>query len=272
MRRPRATVTTTSGYVCLFCRIATTGLGNGVRCDMAMLILASVLQKTWGDPPAQLPACAATLFAATTVTAPTAGGPPSAPASILPLPNGVALACATPTVAPVIDEEWWPPVIAAVKRAAPAFFVLGEVYWGLEPVMLRQGFDAAYDKTFTDLLVVGSAEGLAGHLRASAAVPPSPLGAGSDAGPITMLQACRFLENHDERRAPTAHRGGLAGTKAAAVITYTVPGMRFFHDGQFEGRTRYHSMHSGEHAPSIIMLLTLAGCVPAHMIQHPRCN
>ena len=53
----------------------------------------------------------------------------------------------------------------------------------------------------------------------------------------------RFLENHDEPRAaatfsPDVHR-------AAAVITFLSPGLRFFHQGQFEGRRKRISPHLG---------------------------
>ena len=58
---------------------------------------------------------------------------------------------------------------------------------------------------------------------------------------IIRPSSARFLENHDEPRAaatfePPVHR-------AAAVITYSVPGLRFFHQGQFEGRTKRISPH-----------------------------
>ena len=51
----------------------------------------------------------------------------------------------------------------------------------------------------------------------------------------------RFLENHDEPRAaatfpPEVH-------EAAAVITFLSPGLRFFHQGQFEGRKKRISPH-----------------------------
>jgi hypothetical protein len=51
----------------------------------------------------------------------------------------------------------------------------------------------------------------------------------------------RFLENHDEPRAaavfpPQVH-------EAAAVITFLSPGLRFFHQGQSEGRSKRISPH-----------------------------
>ena len=53
----------------------------------------------------------------------------------------------------------------------------------------------------------------------------------------------RFLENHDEPRAaavfpPDMHR-------AAAVLTFFSPGLRFFHQGQREGKKVRISMHLG---------------------------
>jgi hypothetical protein len=54
------------------------------------------------------------------------------------------------------------------------------------------------------------------------------------AEPEFQRKSVRFLENHDEERAaavfpPNMHR-------AAAVVAFFCPGLRFFHDGQFEGR------------------------------------
>jgi hypothetical protein len=51
----------------------------------------------------------------------------------------------------------------------------------------------------------------------------------------------RFLENHDEPRA--ADTFGPEQGRAAAVITYFSPGLRFFHQGQFEGRMKRISPH-----------------------------
>ena len=44
----------------------------------------------------------------------------------------------------------------------------------------------------------------------------------------------RFIENHDEQRAATAFTPPKE--RAAAVTTFTLPGARLFHEGQFEGR------------------------------------
>src|SRR5205085_335194 len=98
----------------------------------------------------------------------------------------------------------------------------------LEYTLQQQGFDATYDKTLYDRLHARDAQAVVGHLHADAEF---------------MRRSVRFLENHDEPRAaatfpPDVHR-------AAAVIAYLVPGLRFFHEGQFEGRTRKASVHLG---------------------------
>jgi hypothetical protein len=51
----------------------------------------------------------------------------------------------------------------------------------------------------------------------------------------------RFLENHDEPRAAATFASGRH--EAAAVITFLSPGLRFFHQGQFEGRRTRISPH-----------------------------
>jgi hypothetical protein len=51
----------------------------------------------------------------------------------------------------------------------------------------------------------------------------------------------RFLENHDEPRAAAVFPNGMY--QAAAVATFLSPGLRFFHQGQFEGRLKRISPH-----------------------------
>ncbi len=150
---------------------------DGVRCDMAMLLLPDVFRRTWGES--------------------------ARPA------DGTA----------AVDEPFWPQAIAAVRRRHPEFVFIAEAYWGLEWVLLQQGFDYAYDKRLYDRLRAGQAGPVRDHLKAD----------------LDFQRRCvRFLENHDEPRAaasfpPEMHR-------AAAVLTYLVPGLRFFHEGQLEGR------------------------------------
>jgi hypothetical protein len=51
----------------------------------------------------------------------------------------------------------------------------------------------------------------------------------------------RFMENHDEPRA--AGTFSPAMHQAAAIVTYLTPGLRFFHQGQFEGHRKRISPH-----------------------------
>lgn len=152
------------------------GQCDGLRCDMAMLVLPEVFERTWGRR--------APLF--------------------------------------------WPNAIQRVRERVPGFMFMAEVYWDLEWTLQQQGFDYAYDKRLYDRLREQHAAPVRDHLRA---------------GLDYQDKLARFLENHDEPRAaatfsPEAHR-------AAAVITFLSPGLRFFHQGQFEGRKKRISPHLG---------------------------
>lgn len=123
---------------------------------------------------------------------------------------------------------FWPEAIARVKAERPDFAFLAEAYWGREDSLLAEGFDYAYDKRLYDRLRDGEAPAVREHLRADAAFQD---------------RCVRFLENHDEPRAaaafpPDRHR-------AAALFTCLVPGLRLFHEGQFEGRQARASVHLG---------------------------
>ena len=147
---------------------------DGVRCDMAMLVLSEVFGRTWGRR----------------------------------------------------AQPFWAGAIARVRERVPGFLFMAEVYWDLEWTMQREGFDYAYDKRLYDRLREGAAAPVRDHLRA---------------GLDYQDRLARFLENHDEPRAaavfdPPVH-------EAAAVIAYLTPGLRFFHDGQMEGRRVRLSPH-----------------------------
>ena len=144
---------------------------DGVRCDMAMLVLNDVFERTWRD------------VLRDRWTAP--------------------------------DDEFWPETI----RGLPKLLFLAEVYWDLEWTLQQQGFHYTYDKRLLDRLRGSTADDVRGHLRAE---------------PDYSERMARFLENHDEPRsaASLAHR-----LPAAAAIFATLPGMRFYFDGQIEGRS-----------------------------------
>ncbi len=147
---------------------------DGVRCDMAMLILPEVFERTWGIP----------------------------------------------------ARSFWPMATERVRQRAPDFWFMAEVYWDLEWTLQQQGFNYTYDKRLYDRLRDGHTRPVREHFHA---------------GLDYQNKLARFLENHDEPRAattfvPEAH-------KAAAIITFLSPGLRFFHQGQFEGKKKRISPH-----------------------------
>jgi glycosidase len=115
--------------------------------------------------------------------------------------------------------EYWREVIGAVKAHSPGFLFIGEAYWDLEWDLQQQGFDFCYDKKLYDRLEHSNAESVRLHLCADLAYQEKLL---------------RFIENHDEPRAAAAFPG--AKQLAAAVTVGTLPGIRMFHEGEFEGR------------------------------------
>ena len=150
------------------------GQCDGVRCDMAMLVLPDVFERTWGRR--------APLF--------------------------------------------WPEATRRVRERFHGFCFMAEVYWDLEWTMQQQGFDYAYDKRLYDRLREGNARGVREHFHA---------------GLDYQNKLARFLENHDEPRAAATFAPGIH--QAAAVITFLSPGLRFFHQGQFQGRRKRISPH-----------------------------
>jgi hypothetical protein len=105
---------------------------------------------------------------------------------------------------------------------------MAEVYWDLEWTLQQQGFDYTYDKRLYDRLREGHARPVREHFHA---------------GLDYQDKLARFLENHDEPRAAAAFAPGIH--EAAAVITFMSPGLRFFHQGQLEGRRVRISPHLG---------------------------
>ena len=95
---------------------------------------------------------------------------------------------------------------------------MAEVYWDLEGTLQQQGFDYTYDKRLYDRLSAQQARPVREHLQA---------------GLDYQDRMARFLENHDEPRAAATFTPEVHA--AAALLTYCTPGLRFFHQGQFEG-------------------------------------
>jgi len=118
------------------------------------------------------------------------------------------------------QTEFWSEAISRVKRFHPDFLFLAEAYWGLERELQSLGFDFTYDKVFYDLLRSSTPKEIRSHLAIDNAY---------------QRHSARFIENHDEPRAVGAF--GLQRSLAAVVVMATSPGLRFFHDGQLEGRS-----------------------------------
>jgi glycosidase len=150
------------------------GQCDGLRCDMAMLVLPDVFERTWG----------------------------------------------------IRADLFWPKATEAARRKQPHFRFMAEVYWDMEWTLQQQGFDYAYDKRLYDRLRDGHARPVREHFHA---------------GLDYQNKLARFLENHDEPRAAATFLPDIH--QAAAVITFLSPGLRFFHQGQFEGRRKRISPH-----------------------------
>jgi glycosidase len=150
------------------------GQCDGVRCDMAMLVLPEVFQRTWG----------------------------------------------------LRSAPFWPEATRRVREAHPGFYFMAEVYWDLEWTLQQQGFDYTYDKRLHDRLRDRQARPVREHFHA---------------GLDYQDKLARFLENHDEPRAAATFPPDVH--KAAAVMTFLSPGLRFFHEGQLTGRKKRISPH-----------------------------
>jgi hypothetical protein len=149
---------------------------DGVRCDMAMLVLPEVFGRTWG----------------------------------------------------ISAAPFWPWATEVVRAKVPGFLFLAEVYWDLEWTLLQQGFDYAYDKRLYDRLEEGHARPVREHLFA---------------GLDFQDHLARFLENHDEPRAAATFASDAH--RAAAILTFLTPGLRFLHQGQREGKRVRIPVHLG---------------------------
>ncbi|MFX0186274.1 MAG: alpha-amylase family glycosyl hydrolase [Candidatus Hodarchaeota archaeon] len=146
---------------------------DGVRCDMAMLLINEVFKRTWGER---------------------VGKPP--------------------------EKEFWQEIIPAVKEKFPNFKFIAEVYWDLEWKLLQQGFDYCYDKRLYERLVHDNADSIREQLRADLDY---------------QSRLVRFIENHDEKRAIKVF--GEKRSRAAAIISLTLPGARLIHEGQMRGHS-----------------------------------
>ena len=181
---------------------------DGVRCDMAMLMLNDVFARTWEHFPSP------SLGEASAATGSGGASPHQAYVSQQTVP-------AQSTTEPA-QGEFWSSAISAVRQEFPGFVFLAEAYWGLETRLQALGFDFTYDKALYDSVAARDATGAQRRL----------LGMGAEA----VARSAHFLENHDEPRvasilSPAEHR-------AAALLVLGLPGMRLLHEGQLAGARR----------------------------------
>ncbi|MEW6196445.1 MAG: alpha-amylase family glycosyl hydrolase [Bacteroidota bacterium] len=149
---------------------------DGLRCDMAMLVLNNVFKNTWTG---------------------------------LLKKNHYQ----------VFTTEFWKEAILRTREIQKDFLFIAEAYWDMEWDLQQLGFDYTYDKRLTDRLRLNRPGEIEDHLKAEYDY---------------QIKSVRFLENHDEERAASIF--GKEKSLAAAVIISTIPGMRFYYDGQFEGK------------------------------------
>ena len=116
------------------------------------------------------------------------------------------------------DKEFW----QEAHQAVPELILLAEAYWGTEDYLLDLGFSFVYDKELYDAVRDGNIEQVRARLSA-------------DAG--KQGRFARFLENHDEARAMDVF--GRQRLPAVVTLMGTLPGMRFYYQGELEGCTPY---------------------------------
>lgn len=117
-----------------------------------------------------------------------------------------------------LPREFW----ADAHVAVPNLVLLAEAYWGTERRLLDLGFSFVYDKTFYDSVRDMHAPQVHAALSASLDY---------------QNRVARFLENHDEHRAVEVF--GKDRLSSAGTLMGTLPGMRFYHQGELEGLSVY---------------------------------
>ena len=144
---------------------------DGVRCDMAMLIVNRIIRKVWGNK-----------------------------------------------LRGNLTSEFWSDAVHEIKQVNPDFIFIAEAYWDMEEELLKLGFDYCYDKKLYDAIRdqnYGAFKYILNRDRSY------------------HEKTVRFLENHDEPRAVTVFN--QEKYFLSVIITFSLPGLKFFHQKQFEG-------------------------------------
>ena len=112
------------------------------------------------------------------------------------------------------DKEFW----EEAHEAVPELILLAEAYWGTEERLLDLGFSFVYDKELYDAVRDMSIEQVRARLSADVR---------------QQARFARFLENHDEPRCLDAF--GRQRLPSVVTLMGTLPGMRFYYQGELEG-------------------------------------
>jgi hypothetical protein len=113
------------------------------------------------------------------------------------------------------EKEFW----AEAHAVVPDLILLAEAYWGTEGRLLELGFSFVYDKALYDAMRSANPSAVHGILAA----------------PVDYQNhLAGFLENHDEERCAVVFPDERL--IAAGTLIGTLPGMRFYHQGELEGR------------------------------------
>lgn len=152
--------------------LSITKVADGIRCDMAMLLVSRIFQQNWGSK-----------------------------------------------FSGQITDEFWKVAIEKVKTFKPDFVFIAEVYWDMEEELINLGFDYCYDKKLYDSLKDQNFDAVNYCLKRNA---------------YFQDKTTRFLENHDEERAVNVFNEFIYNI--SMKITYLLPGLKFFHEGQLEGK------------------------------------
>jgi hypothetical protein len=157
-------------------------LCDGVRCDMAMLVLPDIFSKTW---------------------------------DFVNKNNKEEL-------------DFWTKAIIKTRKQNRDFLFIAEAYWDTQWRLQQLGFDYTYDKSIIDLLKENNISQLKLHLK----------------GSLEYQNRClRFIENHDEER--SLHALGDEKARAAAILFSTIPGMKLYYDGQWQGQRKKYPVQMG---------------------------
>lgn len=118
------------------------------------------------------------------------------------------------------NTEFWSDAITLAKSKFPNLKLLAEVYDPWAGPLQTLGFDFTYDKHFYDLLGNGNLGAIQNYI--------------SNVDFSYLSKTAHFTENHDEPRA-AAFFGSNLRADAATMVAMTIPGMRFYNEGQENG-------------------------------------